>query len=128
MLDDIANILAYPEFRNARKFIQFTLAEYKDRLYYIPGSSERCIVTVRLDSSYMNMFDENVWNINSILIRGEDILNQVPCNREIKAMELRGYIQQATTIPSLYLQIRYSENVNENDYFINNHLSITNMF
>ena len=128
MLDDIANILAYPEFRNARKFIQFTLAEYKDRLYYIPGSSERCIVTVKLDSSYMNMFDENVWNINSILIRGEDILNQVPCNREIKAMELRGYIQQATTIPSLYLQIRYSENVNENDYFINNHLSITNMF
>lgn len=127
MLDDIANILAYSEFKNARKFIQISLSEYKDRLYYIPGSSERCIVTVKLSSSYMNMFDENVWNINSILIKGKEIQDSIPFNREIDSIELRSYIQQAIATPLLYLQIRYSENINEGDLFINSHSSITDI-
>ena len=127
MLDDIANILAYSEFKNARKFIQISLSEYKDRLYYIPGSSERCIVTVKLSSSYMNMFDENIWNINSILIKGKEIQDSIPFNREIDSIELRSYIQQAIATPLLYLQIRYSENINEGDLFINSHSSITDI-
>ena len=125
MLDNIANILLYPEFKNTCKFIQMSLAEYKDRLYYIPGSPDRCIVMVKLGSSYMNMFDENVWNINSILIRDKEIQNPIPFNREIDSVELRSYIQQAIATPSLYLQIRYSENINEGDLFINNHSPIT---
>lgn len=127
LLDNIASFLAYPEFKNARKFIQISLSEYKDRLYYIPGSSERCIVTVKLSSSYMNMFDENVWNINSILIKGKEIQDSIPFNREIDSIELRSYIQQAIATPLLYLQIRYSENINEGDLFINSHSSITDI-
>lgn len=127
LLDNIASFLAYPEFKNARKFIQISLSEYKDRLYYIPGSSERCIVTVKLSSSYMNMFDENVWNINSIFIKGKEIQDSIPFNREFDSVELRSYILQAIAIPSLYLQIRYSENINKDDLFINSHSSITNI-
>lgn len=127
MLDDIAQILAYPEFKNSCKFIQMPLAEYKDRLYYIPGTSDRCTVTVELGSSYMNMFDENVWNINSILIKGKKIQNPIPFDREIDAVELRSYIQQMIATPSLCLQIRYSENVNKDDLFINSHSSMTDI-
>lgn len=119
MLDNIANILLYPEFKNTCKFIQMSLAEYKDRLYYTLGSSDRCIVAIKLGSSYINMFNENVWNINSILIRGKELQNSIPLNREIDAIELRHYIQQAIAIPSLYLQIRYSENISKDDLFIN---------
>lgn len=124
MLDDIAKILLYLEFKNACKFIQASLAEYKDRLYYIPGSSDRCIVSVKLDSSYLNMFDETVWLINSIQIKGKELLNQIPFKRELNVDELRSYIQQATAVPSLYLQIRYSESINQDDCFINNQLPI----
>ena len=124
MLDNIANILLYPVFKNAGKFIQTSLAEYKDRLYYTPGSSDKCIATVKLDSSYLNMFDETVWRINSIQIKGEELLDQIPFNRELNADELRSYIQQATAVPSLYLQIRYSENINQDDCFINSQLPI----
>ena len=127
MLDDIANILAYPEFKNACKFIQMSLAEYKDRLYYIPGSSERCIATVKLDSSYMNMFDETVWHIDSILVKGKEILDKIPFNRELDTVELRSYIQQVIVIPLLYLQIRYLENVNKDNLFINSYSSITDI-
>lgn len=127
MLDDIANILAYPEFKNACKFIQMSLGEYKDRLYYTLGSSDRCIVAVKLSSSYMNMFDETVWRINKILIRGEEIPNPIPLNHELDIVELRRYIQQAIAVPSLCLQIRYSENINEGDLFINSHSSITDI-
>jgi len=122
ILDDIANILLYPEFKSVCKFIQTALAEYKDRLYYIPGSSDRYIVSVKLDSSYMNMFDETVWHINSILIKGKELLNQIPFNCELDANELRSYIQQVTAVPSLYLQIRYSERINKDNHFINSHL------
>ena len=125
MLDNIANILLYPEFKNTCKFIQMSLAEYKDRHYYTLGSSDRCIVAIKLGSSYMNMFDETVWRINKILIKGEEIPNPIPFNHELDAVELRHYIQQAIAIPSLYLQIRYSENINEGDHFICNHLHIT---
>lgn len=127
MLDNIANILLYPEFKNTCKFIQMSLAEYKDRLYYTLGSSNRCIVAIKLGSSYMNMFDETVWCINTILIKGEEIPNPIPFNHELDAVELRHYIQQAIAIPSLYLQIRYSENINEGDHFICNHLHITDI-
>ena len=125
MLDDIANILLYPEFKNASNFIQTSLTEFKDRLYYIPGNLDKCIVSVKLDSSYLNMFDETVWLINSIQIKGKELLNQIPFKRELNVNELRSYIQQATAVPSLYLQIRYSENINEGDHFICNHLHIT---
>lgn len=125
MLDNIANVLLNPEFKNTCKFIQMSLAEYKDRLYYTLGSSDRCIVAIKLGSSYMNMFDETVWRINTILIKGEEIPNPIPFNHELDAVELRHYIQQAIAIPSLYLQIRYSENINEGDHFICNHLHIT---
>lgn len=125
MLDDMANILLYPEFKNASNFIQTSLTEFKDRLYYIPGSLDKCIVSVKLDSSYLNMFDETVWLINSIQIKGEEIPNPIPFNQELDAVELRRYIQQAIAIPSLYLQIRYSENINEGDLFIYNHLHTT---
>lgn len=40
----------------------------------------------------MNMFDENVWNINSILIKGKEIQDSIPFNREIDSIELRSYI------------------------------------
>lgn len=125
MLDNIANILLYPEFKNTCKFIQMSLGESKDRLYYTPGSSDKCIVAIKLGSSYMNMFDETVWRINKILIKGEEISNPIPFNHELDAVELRRYIQQAIAVPSLYLQIRYSENINEGDLFINNHSPIT---
>ncbi len=75
----------------------------------------------------MNMFDENVWNINSILIKGKEIQDSIPFNREIDSIELRSYIQQAIATPLLYLQIRYSENINEGDLFINSHSSITDI-
>lgn len=127
MLDDIANILAYSEFKNACKFIQMSLAEYKDRLYYTLGSSDRCIVAIKLGSSYMNMFDETVWRINKILIKGEEISNPIPLNHELDVVELRRYIQQAIAVPSLCLQIHYSENINEGDLFINSHSSITDI-
>ena len=127
MLDNIANILLYPVFKNAGKFIQTSLAEYKDRLYYTPGSSDKCIATVKLDSSYLNMFDETVWRINSIQIKGEELLDQIPFNRELNADELRSYIQQVIVIPLLYLQIRYLENVNKDNLFINSHSSITDI-
>lgn len=124
MLDDIAKILLYLEFKNACKFIQASLAEYKDRLYYIPGSSDRCIVSVKLDSSYLNMSNETVWHITSILIKGEELLNQIPFNREFDGDELRSFIQQVTAVPSLYLKIRYSESINQDDCFINSQLPI----
>ena len=124
LLDNIANILAYPEFKNSCKFIQMSLAGYKDRLYYIPGTSDRCTVTVVLGASYMNMFNENVWNINSILIKGKEIQNPIPFNHEIDAIKLRSYIQQAIATPLLYLQIRYSENISKDDRFINRLSSI----
>lgn len=124
MLDNIANVLLYPEFKNTCKFIQMSLAEYKDRLYYTLGSSDRCIVAIKLGSSYMNMFDETVWRINKILIKGEEIPNPIPFNHELDAVELRHYIQQAIAIPSLYLQIRYSESINQDDCFINSQLPI----
>lgn len=124
ILDDIANILLYPEFKNAGKFIQTSLTEFKDRLYYIPGSLDKCIVSVKLDSSYLNMFDETVWLINSIQIKGKELLNQIPFKRELNVNELRSYIQQATAVPSLYLQIRYSESINQDDCFINSQLPI----
>lgn len=127
LLDNIASFLAYPEFKNACKFIQMSLAGYEDRLYYIPGCSDRYIATVKLGSSYMNMFDENVWNINSIFIKGKEIQDSIPFNREFDSVELRSYILQAIAIPSLYLQIRYSENINKDDLFINSHSSITNI-
>lgn len=104
-----------------------SLAGYEDRLYYIPGCSDRYIATVKLGSSYMNMFDENVWNINSIFIKGKEIQDSIPFNREFDSVELRSYILQAIAIPSLYLQIRYSENINKDDLFINSHSSITNI-
>lgn len=122
MLDNIANILLYPEFKNTCKFIQMSLGEYKDRLYYIPGSLDKCIVSVKLDSSYLNIFNETVWHINSIQIKGEEFLNQIPFNRELNADELRSDIQQTTAVPSLYLQIRYSERINNDNHFINSHL------
>lgn len=125
MLDAVANILVYPEFKNSCKFIQIALAEYKDKLYYIPGSSDRCIVIVDFDSSYINMLDEKVWDIKSILIKGKEILNQIPIDRELNVVELKSYIQQATAIPSLCLQIRYSENVNKNDCFTNRNSPLT---
>ena len=128
MLDNIANVLLYPEFKNACKFIQMSLVEYKDRLYYTLGSSDRCIVAIKLGSSYMNMFDETVWRINTILIKGEEIPNPIPFNHELDAVELRRYIQQAIAIPSLCLQIRYSENINEGDLFIYNHLQTTEYY
>ena len=118
MLDIIANVLLYSEFKNTCKFIQMSLVEYKDRLYYTLGSSDRCIVAIKLGSSYMNIFDETVWHINSILIKGEELLNQIPFNRELDGDELRGFIQQVTAVPSLYLKIRYSENINKDDLFI----------
>lgn len=122
MLDNIANILLYPEFKNTCKFIQMSLGEYKDRLYYIPGSLDKCIVSVKLDSSYLNIFDETVWRINSIQIKGEEFLNQIPFNRELNGDELRSDIQQVTAVPSLYLQIRYSKRINKNNRFINSQL------
>ena len=125
MLDVIANILVYPEFKNACKFIQISLAEYKDRLYYIPGSSDRCIVTVKLGTSNKNMFEENVWDINSIRIKEKDIITQIPIASELNVIELRNCIQQAITVPLLYLQIRYTENINNGDRFINRYSSIT---
>ena len=125
MLDNIANVLLNPEFKNTCKFIQMSLVDYKDRLYYTLGSSDRCIVAIKLSSFYMNMFDETVWRINTILIKGEEIPNPVPFNQELDAVELRRYIQQAIAIPSLYLQIRYSEKINEGDLFIYNHLHTT---
>lgn len=70
----------------------------------------------------MNMFDETVWHINSIQIKGKELLNQIPFNRELEADELRSYIQQVTAVPSLYLQIRYSKKVNKDNHFINSHL------
>lgn len=76
----------------------------------------------------MNMFDETVWRINTILIKGEEIPNPVPFNQELDAVELRRYIQQALAIPSLCLQIRYSENINEGDLFIYNHLHTTEYY
>lgn len=119
MIDGIANILVYPEFKNSCKFIQMALAEYKDKLCYMPGSPDKCIVTIELSSSNKNIFNKIVWNISSIRIKNKEIITQIPFNQELDATELRNCIQQAIAVPLLYLQIRYSKNTNNNDHFIN---------
>ena len=119
MIDGIANILVYPEFKNSCKFIQMALAEYKDKLCYMPGSPDKCIVTIELSSSNKNIFNKIVWNISSIRIKNKEIITQIPFNQELDATELRNCIQQAIAVPLLYLQIRYSKNTNKNDHFIN---------
>ena len=75
----------------------------------------------------MNMFDETVWHIDSILVKGKEILDKIPFNRELDTVELRSYIQQVIVIPLLYLQIRYLENVNKDNLFINSRSSITDI-
>lgn len=119
MIDGIANILVYPEFKNSCKFIQMALAEYKDKLCYMPGSPDKCIVTIELSSSNKNIFNKIVWNISSIRIKNKEIITQIPFNQELDVTELRNCIQQAIAVPLLYLQIRYSKNTNKNDHFIN---------
>lgn len=73
---------------------------------------------INLGACEKSIFEEKVWAINSVKVKGEDIASRIPFHRQMDVSELRSCIKDTLGVPMMCLQITFSEATEKNDLFL----------